>query len=37
VAACTIIGSGNATSAVSTDITGAARASALESGCFDRP
>jgi hypothetical protein len=37
VAACTIINSGNATYAVPTDITGASRASQLESGCYDRP
>ena len=37
VAACTIIGSGNATYAVPTDLTGATRASLLESGCYDRP
>jgi hypothetical protein len=37
VAGCTIIGAGNATHAVSNDITGATRASQLESGCYDRP
>lgn len=37
VAACSIIGAGNATYAAAVDITGAARASLLESGCFDRP
>lgn len=37
VAGCTIIGAGNATHAVTNDITGATRASQLESGCYDRP
>lgn len=37
VAGCTIIGAGNATHAVTNDITGATRATQLESGCYDRP
>ncbi len=37
VAGCAIVGAGNATHAVTNDITGATRASQLESGCYDRP
>ncbi|KAA0208780.1 hypothetical protein EDM80_15305 [bacterium] len=37
VAGCAIIGAGNATHAVTNDITGATRAGSLESGCYDRP
>jgi hypothetical protein len=37
VTGCTIIGAGNATHAVANDITGATRATQLESGCYDKP
>ena len=37
VAACTLIGAGNATYAVPVDITGASRVSGLDAGAYDRP